>query len=175
MTTNAHEREQVRATALRAREAAVALRALTRSQKDAALLALADAIEASTSSVVSANAVDVEHARKNGTSAAIVDRLTLDAGRISAIAQAMRDVASLPDPVGEVIRGYTLPNGLQVRQVRVPLGVVGMIYEARPNVTVDAAGLQPGTSDARVVVAVPDGVTVREVQPASVSVTLARP
>ena len=141
MTTNADEREQVRATALRAREAAVALRALTRSQKDAALLALADAIEASTSSVVSANAVDVERARKNGTSAAIVDRLTLDAGRISAIAQAMRDVASLPDPVGEVIRGYTLPNGLQVRQVRVPLGVVGMIYEARPNVTVDAAGL----------------------------------
>ena len=141
MTTNDDEREQVRAAALRAREAAIALRALTRSQKDAALVALADAIEASADTVVAANAIDVERARANGTSAAIVDRLTLDSERIAAIADAMREVAALPDPVGEVIRGYTLPNGLQVRQVRVPLGVVGMIYEARPNVTGDAAGL----------------------------------
>src|SRR5205823_8384598 len=72
---------------------------------------------------------------------ALIDRLTLDEKRIAAIASALRDVADLPDPVGEVIRGYTQPNGLEIRQVRVPLGVVGMIYEARPNVTVDAAGL----------------------------------
>jgi glutamate-5-semialdehyde dehydrogenase len=94
-----------------------------------------------TPEIVAANAIDVERAQGNGTSAAIIDRLTLTAPRISDIAQALRDVAALPDPVGEVIRGYTLPNGLQIRQIRVPMGVVGMIYEARPNVTVDAAGL----------------------------------
>ncbi len=90
---------------------------------------------------MAANAVDVRRAQAGGTSAAIIDRLTLNAERIAAIADAVEDVAGLPDPVGEVVRGYTLPNGLQVRQVRVPLGVVGMIYEARPNVTVDAAAL----------------------------------
>ena len=127
--------------ARRARAAAVDLRTLTRDQKDAALHAMADALDAAIASLVTANGVDVERARADGTAEAIVDRLTLTPDRISAIAQALRDVASLPDPVGEVIRGYTLPNGLQVRQVRVPLGVVGMIYEARPNVTVDAAGL----------------------------------
>jgi len=127
--------------ARRARAAAVDLRTLTRDQKDAALRAMADALDGAIGSLVSANAVDVERARTDGTAEAIVDRLTLTPDRIAAIAQALRDVAALPDPVGEVIRGYTLPNGLQVRQVRVPLGVVGMIYEARPNVTVDAAGL----------------------------------
>ena len=135
------DRERVLATARRARAAAVALRQLTRNQKDAALEAMADALDADAATVVAANAADVERARAAGTSDALVDRLTLTADRIAAIAQALRDVAALPDPVGEVIRGYTLPNGLQVRQVRVPLGVVGMIYEARPNVTVDAAGL----------------------------------
>jgi glutamate-5-semialdehyde dehydrogenase len=127
--------------ARRARAAAVELRTFTRDQKDAALLAMADALDAATPQLVAANAGDVERARADGTAEAIVDRLTLTPERIAAIAQALRDVAALPDPVGEVIRGYTLPNGLQVRQVRVPLGVVGMIYEARPNVTVDAAGL----------------------------------
>ena len=127
--------------ARRARTAAVDLRTLTRDQKDAALHAMADALEVAIPTLVAANAIDVERARADGTAEAIVDRLTLTPERITAIAQALRDVASLPDPVGEVIRGYTLPNGLQVRQVRVPLGVVGMIYEARPNVTVDAAGL----------------------------------
>lgn len=71
----------------------------------------------------------------------LLDRLTLDADRVAAVADALRDLAGLPDPVGEVVRGSTLANGLQIRQVRVPMGVVGMIYEARPNVTVDAAGL----------------------------------
>lgn len=135
------DREPVLATARRAREAAVVLRQLTRNQKDAALEAMADALDAEVGVIVAANAEDVERARAAGTSEALIDRLTLTPERIAAIAQALRDVAALPDPVGEVIRGYTLPNGLQVRQVRVPLGVVGMIYEARPNVTVDAAGL----------------------------------
>ena len=78
---------------------------------------------------------------QNGTSAAMVDRLTLTEARIEAMADGLRQVAALPDPVGEVVRGSTLPNGLEVRQMRVPLGVVGIVYEARPNVTVDAAGL----------------------------------
>ena len=102
---------------------------------------MADALDARTPEIVAANEADVARAVASGTSPALVDRLTLTPPRVAAIAQALRDVAALPDPVGEVIRGYTLPNGLQVRQVRVPLGVVGMIYEARPNVTVDAAGL----------------------------------
>ena len=143
-TTTVHaqdERALVRSTAERARAAAVQLRTLTRNQKDAALLAMADALEEAIDAIVTANADDVERARATGTSEAIIDRLTLSGPRITAIADALRDVAALPDPVGEVVRGYTLPNGLTVRQVRVPLGVVGMIYEARPNVTVDAAGL----------------------------------
>ncbi|CAB4924249.1 unannotated protein [freshwater metagenome] len=129
------------ATARRAKEAAAALRLLTRHEKDAALLAMADALDARAPEIVAANESDVARAEEAGTAPALIDRLTLTAARIADIAQALRDVAGLPDPVGEVIRGYTLPNGLQVRQVRVPLGVVGMIYEARPNVTVDAAGL----------------------------------
>jgi glutamate-5-semialdehyde dehydrogenase len=136
-----NEREQVLACARRAREASIVLRTLTRNAKDAALRAVADALDVDADRVVAANELDVERARAAGTSAALIDRLTLTAPRVAAIAQALRDVAGLPDPVGEVVRGYTLPNGLQVRQVRVPLGVVGMIYEARPNVTVDAAGL----------------------------------
>ena len=117
------------------------LRGLTREDKDRALRHMAQALRDETPRIVEVNARDVQRAQEDGTSAALVDRLTLDASRISAIADALDDVADLPDPVGDVIRGYTLPNGLDVRQVRVPLGVVGIIYEARPNVTVDAAGL----------------------------------
>ncbi len=135
------DRAAVLDVARRGREAAVTLRALPRSRKDAALLAIADALDSATDRVVAANAGDVARAREGGTDPAIVDRLTLTPDRLSAIADAVRDVAALPDPVGEVVRGYTLPNGLTVRQVRVPLGVVGMVYEARPNVTVDAAVL----------------------------------
>lgn len=135
------ERTLVREAAQRARAAAVTLRTLTRNDKDAALVAMADALDANAERIVTANGDDVRRARDSGTSEAIIDRLTLTPARIADIASALRDVAALPDPVGEVVRGYTLPNGLQVRQVRVPLGVVGMIYEARPNVTVDAAGL----------------------------------
>ena len=135
------DRELVHDTARRARAAAHELRVMTREEKDRALVAMANALESDAAAIVRENEIDTARARENGTSAALIDRLTLDADRIAAIAQALRDVAALPDPVGEVIRGYTLPNGLQVRQVRVPIGVVGMIYEARPNVTVDAAGL----------------------------------
>jgi glutamate-5-semialdehyde dehydrogenase len=127
--------------ARQAREAAAVLAPATRQVKDAALLAMADALEAATDRVVAVNEADVERAREAGTSSGLVDRLTLTPARVQAIANGLRQVAALPDPVGEVVSGYTLPNGLRVSQVRVPLGVVGMIYEARPNVTVDAAGL----------------------------------
>jgi glutamate-5-semialdehyde dehydrogenase len=109
--------------------------------KDDALLAIADALVVRTKEIVEANAEDVERARAAGTSETVIDRLTLTRERVAAIAADVRDVAGLPDPVGEVVRGSTLPNGLDLRQVRVPLGVVGIIYEARPNVTVDAAAL----------------------------------
>jgi len=135
------ERAGVLDAARRARTASIALRQLTRNDKDAALQAIADALIAAIPQITQANAADVEQAAASGTPAGIIDRLTLTGERITAIADALRQVAGLPDPVGEVVRGYTLPNGLQVRQVRVPLGVVGIIYEARPNVTVDAAGL----------------------------------
>jgi glutamate-5-semialdehyde dehydrogenase len=129
------------AAALRARAAARVLRALSTDVKDAALSAMADALVERTDDVLAANARDVEAARAGGTSDAIVDRLGLDAGRLEGVADALRQLVALPDPVGDVVRGSTLPNGLQLRQVRVPLGVVGIVYEARPNVTVDAAGL----------------------------------
>ena len=135
------DRAEILACAQRAREAATALRGVTRERKDAALVACAAALRSSIPRIVETNAVDIERAREAGTSEALIDRLTLDAPRIDAIASALEEVADLPDPVGDVVRGYTLPNGLQVRQIRVPLGVVGIIYEARPNVTVDAAGL----------------------------------
>ncbi|WP_434589401.1 glutamate-5-semialdehyde dehydrogenase [Streptomyces sp. A5-4] len=129
------------ATARRARAAAAEIAPLPRSAKDAALLAIADALEARTDEIVAANAQDVDRARAAGTSETVIDRLTLTPERVAAIASDVRDVAALPDPVGEVVRGSTLPNGIDLRQVRVPLGVVGIIYEARPNVTVDAAAL----------------------------------
>ncbi|WP_061297240.1 glutamate-5-semialdehyde dehydrogenase [Herbidospora cretacea] len=124
-----------------AKEAARLLAPLPRAAKDAALRAIADALVARAEEIVEANAADVAKARQDGTSEAMIDRLRLDTGRISQIADAVREIAELPDPVGEVVRGSTLPNGLELRQVRVPLGVVGIIYEGRPNVTVDAAAL----------------------------------
>ena len=131
----------VETVALRAREAAQELALATRGTKDAALTAMADALVAATETVLEANAEDVAGARDAGTPAALVDRLRLDADRVAAMADGLREVAGLPDPVGEVVRGSTLANGLELRQVRVPFGVVGIIYEARPNVTADAAGI----------------------------------
>lgn len=125
----------------RAREAALPLAVATRSAKDAALEAMAAALLDHADEVLAANAADVEAARAAGTGEHLLDRLRLDAGRVAGMAQGLRDVAGLPDPVGEVLRGSTLANGLELRQVRVPFGVVGIIYEARPNVTADAAGI----------------------------------
>ncbi|MFE6718563.1 glutamate-5-semialdehyde dehydrogenase [Streptomyces albidoflavus] len=125
----------------RAQEAAADLAALPRAVKDDALRAVADALQARSEEIVAANAGDVRRAEEAGTAASVVDRLTLTADRVRAIAADVRHIVTLPDPVGEVVRGSTLPNGIDLRQVRVPLGVVGIIYEARPNVTVDAAAL----------------------------------
>jgi glutamate-5-semialdehyde dehydrogenase len=127
--------------ARRARAAAVELAVLPRAAKDAALTAMADALQERSAEVLAGNADDVSRAEDSGTPDAIVDRLRLTDTRIAGMADGLRKVAGLPDPVGEVVRGYTLPNGLDVSQRRVPLGVVGIIYEARPNVTADAAGL----------------------------------
>ena len=113
----------------------------TTAEKNAALLAVADALVAHAEPLLVANTKDVDRARDIGTPESTVDRLLLTRERVSAIADAVREIAALPDPVGQVVRGATMPNGLQIRQVRVPFGVVGMIYEARPNVTVDAAAL----------------------------------
>lgn len=132
---------QVREVAQRAKVASRALANATRATKDAALHALADALVAATDEIVAANARDLDQGRADGISPGLLDRLALTPDRVAAIADALRELAGLPDPVGEVVRGSTLPNGLRLRQLRVPMGVVGMIYEARPNVTVDAAGL----------------------------------
>jgi len=131
----------VEEVARRSKVASRALATATRSTKDAALHALADALVAHADEIVTANADDLARGRDNGLSAGLLDRLALTPQRIDGIAAALRELAGLPDPVGEVVRGSTLPNGLRLRQLRVPMGVVGMIYEARPNVTVDAAGL----------------------------------
>ena len=131
----------VTALADAARVASRRVALLSRAEKDAALRALADALDAASETIVAANAEDLERGRDAGMPQGLLDRLTLDSQRVASVAQALRDIAALPDPVGEIVRGSTLANGLQIRQVRVPMGVVGMIYEARPNVTVDAAGL----------------------------------
>jgi glutamate-5-semialdehyde dehydrogenase len=124
-----------------AREGSRALAALPTGVKDAALLAIAEALEARTPEILAANALDMAAGREAGLDAALLDRLALDEGRVRSMAAGVRAIAALPDPVGEVIDGHRLPNGLDVRKVRVPLGVVAVVYEARPNVTIDAAAL----------------------------------
>jgi glutamate-5-semialdehyde dehydrogenase len=126
---------------LAARTAARTLAALDTDTKNAALEAIADALIARTDEILEANARDMQDGRAGGLDAALLDRLALDPARISAIAAGTRAIAALPDPVGEVVEGRRLPNGLDVRKLRVPFGVVAVVYEARPNVTIDAASL----------------------------------
>jgi len=131
----------ITAAARRARVASHELALARRTSKDAALEAMAAALVDSTAAILAANAEDVAAAEAAGTPAHLIDRLRLDASRVEGMAQGLREVAGLPDPVGTVVRGSTLANGLELRQVSVPFGVVGVIYEARPNVTADAAGI----------------------------------
>ncbi|MFC0314147.1 glutamate-5-semialdehyde dehydrogenase [Gordonia phosphorivorans] len=133
--------EVVRAQAQAAKKAARGLTTLTTATKNEVLLAAAAALDAAAEELLAANAEDVARAEANGTEAALVDRLRLTPERIAGITDGLRQVAALPDPVGVVVQGKTLPNGLELRQVRVPLGVVGFVYEARPNVTVDGFGI----------------------------------
>ena len=134
-------RHYVEEKARAARKAARALACLPSGAKDAALRAMADGLEAQEESLLEANRRDVEAARSAGLAAALVDRLTLTRERIAAMARGLREVAALPDPVGEVVRMWRRPNGMEVGKVRVPIGVIGIIYESRPNVTAEAAGL----------------------------------
>jgi glutamate-5-semialdehyde dehydrogenase len=130
---------------LRARDGAAKLAAFSTDQKNGLLLAIADAIEANAESILAANREDLD---SSGLEGAMRDRLLLTPSRIKEMAQGVRDVAALPDPIGETLAEWTRPNGLHIRKVRVPLGVVGIIYESRPNVTVDTAVLALKTGNA---------------------------
>jgi len=125
----------------RAKAAAVVLRTASTADKNAALFAIADRLEAECAAILEANRRDIETARENGMRESLIDRLTLNEARVHAMATGVRDVAALPDPVGEIVDGFCRPNGLRIQKTRVPLGVAGIIYEARPNVTSDAAAL----------------------------------
>ncbi len=139
---------EVRHKAQLAKDASRALAILTTEQKNQALSLIADALVTHASSIIEANREDLERGRASGTSASLLDRLALDEKRIRSIADGVRQVIELPDPVGEMLEQTTRPNGLHIRKLRVPLGLIGMIYEARPNVTVDAAALALKTGNA---------------------------
>ena len=142
--------EQIHDFGRRARAAARIMRQLSAAQKNAGLLAMADEILAAEPEILAANARDVEKARASGLSSAMIDRLTLNPKRLAAMADGVRQVAELPDPVGEIIRDWTRPNGLRIQKKRVPIGVIGIIYESRPNVTADAAVLCAKTGNATI-------------------------
>ncbi|WP_342561768.1 glutamate-5-semialdehyde dehydrogenase [Paenibacillus sp. FSL R7-0345] len=131
-----------------AKETTGILASLTTGQKNEALLVMADALRQEAQSIIAANAEDLERGRKAGTPESMLDRLALDVGRIGAIAEGLQQIAVLPDPVGDTLEAFERPNGLSIEKIRVPLGVIGIIYEARPNVTVDAAGLCLKTGNA---------------------------
>ena len=134
----------------RARAAARLLRQASTEQKNRGIVAMAEQVLAMQEEILAANHQDVEKAKADGLSAAMIDRLTLDAARLAKMAEGIREVAALPDPVGEIIRDWTRPNGLRIQKVRVPIGVVGIIYESRPNVTSDAAVLCLKTGNATI-------------------------
>ena len=134
-------RESIRQLALAGRDAARALHTATTEQKNAALHAIADALLAQQDPILAENAADLQAARERGTSGALLDRLALDPKRITAMAQGVREVAALPDPVGTTISEWTRPNGLHIRKLRVPIGLIAIIFESRPNVTIDASVL----------------------------------
>src|SRR5690625_302932 len=125
----------------RARRAAGQLSGANTARKNEAIERMAQALEDDTKAILAANAEDIERARAEGMTSALIDRLTLNEERLQGVADGLRHVAALPDPVGESVDRRVLPNGLEVGQVRVPLGVIGIIYESRPNVTADAAAL----------------------------------
>lgn len=174
---------QVTALATAAKAASRSLGGLSTSAKNTVLAAAADAIEAAGEQILAANASDIARAEADGTEAALIDRLRLTPERVRGIADGLRQVAGLPDPIGEVIAGKTLPNGLSLRQVRVPLGVVGIVYEARPNVTADAFGIgfksgnavllrgsgSAADSNAAIVAVLRDVLAVHDVNPDAVS------
>ena len=132
---------KIKDLAANAKKASYVLGALNASQKDRALVAMAEALERRTAEILAENAADIAAGRKSGLSPSLIDRLLLDEGRLQGIAESLRDIAALPDPVGEVISGWTTSEGLEIEKVRVPFGVILVVYEARPNVTVDAAAL----------------------------------
>ena len=132
---------QVKKIADDARQAAIAMARLPSGRKNDLLVAMADALVAGTAEIIAENGKDLEAGKQKGLSDAMLDRLMLDASRVTAMADGLREVATLPDPVGEVTKMWLRPNGLQVGKMRIPLGVIGIIYEARPNVTADAAAL----------------------------------
>jgi glutamate-5-semialdehyde dehydrogenase len=131
-----------------AKQAAQTMGNLTTEQKNTALLLMADALVTEQQAIIEANAKDLERGKQQGTSASLLDRLALNETRIAAIAEGLRQIAELPDPIGDTLEDFDRPNGLRIRKIRVPLGVIGIIYEARPNVTVDAAGLCLKTGNA---------------------------
>ena len=141
-------KEQIHDFGRRARAAARVLRQGASEQKNRGLLAMADQLVAMQDEILAANRSDVEKAKADGLTGAMIERLMLDPKRLAAMAQGIREVAALPDPVGEIIRDWTRPNGLRIQKVRVPIGVVGIIYESRPNVTSDAAVLCTKTGNA---------------------------
>jgi glutamate-5-semialdehyde dehydrogenase len=134
----------------RARTAARLLRQCGSEQKNRAILAMADRLMGERERILTANAKDLAKAKAEGLTNAMIDRLTLDSQRLATMAAGIREIAALPDPVGEIIRDWTRPNGLQIQKVRVPIGVVGIIYESRPNVTSDAAVLCLKTGNATI-------------------------
>ncbi|MDX1483309.1 MAG: glutamate-5-semialdehyde dehydrogenase [Alphaproteobacteria bacterium] len=141
MTATAEIHEEMQRLGRAARDAARALAKADTQTKDKALVAAAAAIRGEVAAILEANRRDMDAARANGVRGAFLDRLALDEGRIEAMAKGLEDIAQLPDPIGDVIGDWTRPNGLRITRVRVPLGVIGVIYESRPNVTADAAGL----------------------------------